>query len=111
MAKRRRMDPNRFQQQDAQGLFSLDPIRRNLLKWGLIAGAAGGIFMIQQQVVWQIIGVFTAVFISNYHISRAARHIPRWHAAVLSFIGMAVAMFAVLIAGSAIMAAYMVEGG
>jgi len=106
------MNPNRFKQQENATLFTLsDPIRRNVLIWGLIAGAAGGFFMLQQQVLWQIIGVFTAVFISNYHITRAARRIPRWHAAVLSFIGMAVAMFSVLIVGSAIIATYMVNTG
>lgn len=111
MAKRRRIDPNRFQKQDEQKLFALDPIRRDVILWGLIAGAAGGFFMLQPQIVWQIVGVFTAVFISNYRISRAARRIPRWHAAVLSFIGMAIAMFSMLIIGSAIGAFYQTGGG
>ena len=104
MAKRRKIDPNRFQKENEAGLFSFDPIRRNVFKWGLIAGAAGGFFMVQPQIIWQIVGVFAAVFISNYNISKAARRIPRWHAAVISFIGMALAMFGVIIIGSIIIA-------
>lgn len=75
-----------------------------------MAGAAGGFFMVQPQLVWQIIGVFTAVLIANYSISNAARRIPRWHAAIISFIGMSLAMFGVIIVGSIIIAARS-EGG
>ncbi len=105
MAKKRKNDPNRFKTSKPQGLFSFDPIRRNVFIWGLVAGAVGGFFIIQQQVIWQIAGVLSSVFIANYHITQAARRIPRWQAAVISFIGMALAMFTLIIVGSLIIAA------
>lgn len=94
--KKRRLDPNRFQQQDDNGLFSFDPIRRNTFKWGLVAGAVGGLLMVQAGMIWQILGVFAVVFISNYHIAQAAKRIPRWHATVISLAGAMIAMFFVI---------------
>lgn len=100
--KRSKLDPNRFQQQDDGRLFSFDPIRRDLFKWGLIAGAAGGLFMMRPEILWQIVGVAAVVFISNYHINKASRRIPRWHATIIAFIGVFIAMFGVIIAGTII---------
>lgn len=110
MAKKQKVNPNRFQKQDQQSLFSFDPQRRYVLKWGAIAGAVGGVFMLQQGLLWQIVGVFAIVFISNYHISRAARRIPRWHAAIFSFVGMLAAFLVITMAGTAILA-YLGPGG
>ena len=107
MAKRRRqkLNPNRFQKQDDQGLFSFDPVRREVFRWGLLAGATGGFFMLwQNSLWWPIVGVFAVVLISNYHIGKAARQIPRWHATIISFIGVFIAMFGVIILGSVILA-------
>lgn len=111
MAKKRKVDPNRFQKQDQQSLFSFDPARRYVLKWGGIAGAVGGVFMLQQGLLWQIVGVFAIVFISNYHISRAARRIPRWHAAIFSFVGMMIAFLVITMAGTAMLAYLGPDGG
>ena len=103
MAKRRKLNQNRFQKEPEQGLFSFDPIRKNLLKWGAIAGGAGGLLMIHPSIFWQIAGVLVVVMVSNYHINKAARRIPRWHAVVTSFAGVIVAMFSVIIAGTIIL--------
>jgi hypothetical protein len=110
LTKKRKSGPNRFQQQDSSSLFSFDPIRRDLLKWGAISGASGGFLMIQPGVVWQIIGVFIIVFVANYHISKAAGRIPRWQATVISFLGVLVAMFGVIIIGTIILAYYQPGG-
>ncbi|MCB0193143.1 MAG: hypothetical protein KDJ65_14460 [Anaerolineae bacterium] len=97
MAKRqRKLDPNRFQKQDNQGLLSFDPVRRNTFKWGLIAGAVGGLLMVQVGIIWQILGVMAVVFISNYHIAQATKRIPRWHATIISLVGAMIAMFGVI---------------
>jgi len=103
VAKRRKLDPSRFKKKEEQRFFSFDPVRRNLLKWGALAGGVGGLFMIQEGVVWQIVGVFAVVFISNYYVNRAARHIPRWQAVVYSFMGVIVAMFSVIIFGTIVL--------
>lgn len=104
MAKRRKLDPNRFKKEDENGVFSFDPIRRDLFKWGLIAGGLGGALMLNPGIVWQILGIVAVVFISNHHINKAARRIPRWHAAVMSFLGVMLAMFGVIFLGSMIIA-------
>jgi hypothetical protein len=104
MAKKRKLNPNRFQQQDTKGLFSFDPIRRNVLQWGAVAGAAGGLLMIQPQLVWQILGVLIVVLLANYHISKAAQLIPRWQATVISFVGVTIAMFGAIMLGTLVMA-------
>ena len=104
------MDPNRFKKQDDKGLFSFDPVRRNLFKWGIIAGAAGGLFMLWQDWIWQIVGVFTVVLISNHHINKAAQRIPRWHATIISFLGVMVALFSVIAIGN-LLTAYLQSGG
>ena len=103
MAKKRPLNQNRFQKESEQKLFSLDATRRNLLKWGAIAGGLGGFFMIQPAIVWQIVGVFIVVLVSNYHINRAAQRIPRWHAVVTSFAGVIVSMFSVIVIGTIIL--------
>jgi hypothetical protein len=104
LSKRRRLDPKRFQQKDDdKGLFSFDPIRRYVFRWGLIAGAAGGIFMIRSEFFWQLIGVFAVVFISNYHINKASQRIPRWHATIVSFIGVVIGMFGIILLGSVVL--------
>jgi uncharacterized membrane protein len=110
MAKKRRLDPNRFKKQDDNGLFSFDPIRRNLFKWGIIAGAAGGFFMLWQDWIWQIVGVFTVVLISNHHINKAAKRIPRWHATIVSFLAVMVTLFVVIALGN-LMMTYLTTGG
>ncbi len=121
MAKRRRaksqkkdnkkLNPNRFQKLDDKNLFSFDPIRRDVFKWGMVAGATGGIFMIRSdQIFWPIIGVAAVVFISNYHINKASQRIPRLHATVMSFLGVLIAMFGVIIVGTIILA-YLEAGG
>lgn len=104
MAKKRKLNPNRFQKQAEGGLFSFDPVRRQVLLWGLLAGALGAFFMIQAQLWWQIVGVFIVVFVSNYHINRAARLIPRWQATVLSFAGALVAIMVVSVVGTLVLA-------
>jgi hypothetical protein len=101
--KRRKINPNRFQTKDDKGIFSFDPIRRDVFKWGLVAGAVGGFFMLRPEIFWQIIGVFAVVFISNYHIAKAARRIPRWHATIVSFLGVIIALFGVIILGTIIL--------
>lgn len=113
MAKKRRrpkLDPNRFVKQDDKSLFSFDPLRRQTFMWGAVAGATGGFFMLRPEIVWQIVGVAAVVFISNYHISKAAQRIPRWHATIISFLGVIVAMFGVIIIGT-IVFAYVDAGG
>lgn len=110
MAKKRKLDPNRFQQQDQSGLFSFDPVRRQALLWGLIAGAIGAFLMIQMQVWWQIMGVLVVVFVSNYHINRAARRIPRWQATVLSFAGVLVALMVVTVVGTLVLVYFQGNG-
>jgi hypothetical protein len=85
-------------------------MRRYTFKWGLIAGAAGGLFMIRPELFWQIVGIAAVVFISNYHINKAARYIPRWHATVISFLGVLLGMFSIIIAGSIILF-YIQQGG
>jgi hypothetical protein len=102
--KRRKIDPNRFLKKDDKGVFSFDPVRRDVFKWGVFAGAVGGFLMLRPEIFWQIIGVFAVVFISNYHIAKASRRIPRWHATVVSFLGVMIAMFGVIILGTIILA-------
>jgi hypothetical protein len=111
MAKRRKLNPKRFQKKNDQGLFSFDPIRRNLMKWGAFAGIAGGFLILFDGVVWQIVGVFTVVIVVNYHISKASRGIPRLHATVNSFIGVVVGLFGVILLGTLILTFYRSAGG
>lgn len=111
MAKKRKINPNRFRQQDEKSLFAFDPTRQQVLKWGAIAGALGGLLMLQQSLLWQIAGVFVVVLVSNHHISRASQRIPRWQATVLSFIGVTVAIFGVVIVGTVITAYFRPAGG
>lgn len=112
MAKRRKkLDPNRFQKQDGLGLFSFNPIRRDCIKWGAVAGAAGGAAMLFQSLLGQIAGIMLIVFISNHGISKASRLIPRWQATVLSFIGVMLALFSVIIVGTILISFYSVSGG
>lgn len=66
--------------------------------------------MLRSEFVWQLIGVFAVVFISNYHINKAAQRIPRWHATIVSFIGVLIGMFGVILLGSVIMV-YLQTGG
>jgi uncharacterized membrane protein len=111
LTKKRKSDLNRFQQPENNSLFSLNSAQRNVMKWGAISGVCGGFLMIQPQVLWQIIGVFIVVFVSNYHISKAARDIPRWQATVITIISVLTAMFGVIIIGAIIMANFQpVEG-
>jgi hypothetical protein len=101
VAKRKRRQPNPFEQQEDKGLFSFDPARRYALKWGLIAGLAGGIFMIQPEAYfWQLVGVVIVILISNYHIGRASQWIPRWHATIMTMLGAALGMFGIIIVGT-----------
>lgn len=104
MAKRRKLDPNRFKTEDQNGMFSFDPIRRGLFKWGLIAGGLGGALMLNPSIFWQIMGVLVVVSISNHHINKAARRIPRWHAVINSFLGVMLGMFGMILLGSMIIA-------
>lgn len=110
MAKKRKLDPNRFQQQDQGGLFSFDAARRQVLLWGLAAGGVGAFLMIQAQLWWQILGVLVVVFVSNYQINRAARHMPRWQATVLSFAGVLVALMVVTVVGTLVLVYFQGNG-
>ena len=104
MARKRRQNPNRFQKQDDKSLFSFDPLRRTALMWGLVAGVVGGLCMLRPEFFWQIVGVFLVVGVSNYHISRASRHMPRLHVTIWTFAGVMVAMFSVIMVGTIILA-------
>ena len=110
MAKRKKLNPNRFKQSDDKGLFSFDPLRRQVFIWGLVAGASGGVCMLRPEFFWQIVGLFLVVIISNYHINKASRQIPRLHATVWSFAGVLLAMFGVIITGTIIIA-FLQAGG
>jgi len=81
-------------------------MRRALFRQGIVAGAAGGFFMIFEQVIWQIIGALIVVVIANYYISRAARHMPRLHATVFGFAGVALGMFGMIIIGTIVITYY-----
>jgi hypothetical protein len=81
------------------------------MKWGAIAGFGGGFLMIQPQVIWQIMGVFVTVFLANYHISKAVRHIPLWQAIVIAGIGVLTAMFGVIVIGTIVIAYLQSAGG
>jgi len=106
-----KLDPNRFQKQDDNSLFSFDPIRRDTFKWGLFAGGTGGLFMLSTDtIIWPIVGVAFVVFVTNYHINKAARSIPRLHATVMSFLGVMVAMFGVIVIGTVVIA-FLQAGG
>jgi hypothetical protein len=105
LAKRRKLNPNRFQKKPAeQRFFSFDPVRKNLFRWGLVAGAAGGPFLVQPGLVWQIVGFVVIFLISNYHVNRAAQRIPRWHAVFFSLAGAMLAMFVIVTIGSILIA-------
>ena len=104
MAKRKRnLNPNRFQKQDDKGLFSFDEIRKDLFKWGLVAGGTGGVFFIQSGFIWQIVGFLAIFFITSRQIEKAARRVPRWHAVFYCLIGTMAAMFVVIIIGNLIL--------
>jgi hypothetical protein len=109
LAKRRRHHPNKFQQEEEQGLFSFGPVRKHVFKWGLIAGAIGGIFMIRPDFISQVIGVLVVVIVSNYHINKATQYISRWPATIASFLGVLIGMFGVIIIGTIILAYFGVE--
>jgi hypothetical protein len=111
VSKKKKTNPNRFQKLDDQRLFAFDPIRRSVFTWGLIAGAIGGLFIVQANLLWQFVGVFSVVFISNHHITKASRRIPRWHATILSFVGVTLAIFSVILVGSVVIAYYRTAGG
>ncbi len=100
MTKKRKLNPKRFQTPADQKFFTFDKIRINLFLWGMVAGAFGGFFALKSGFVWQVAGIFAMVFISNYHINKAARQIPRWHAAVFSFVGLMLALLTVAILGA-----------
>jgi hypothetical protein len=78
--------------------------RKNLFRWGLVAGAAGGPFLVQPGLVWQIVGFVVIFLISNYHVNRAAQRIPRWHAVFFSLAGAMLAMFVIVTIGSILIA-------
>lgn len=71
-----------------------------------MAGAAGGFFMIFEQVIWQIIGVLIVVVVANYYISKAAQHMPRLYATVFGFAGVALGMFGMIIIGTIVITYY-----
>ncbi len=108
----KKLSQTRFQKQDDKGLFSFDAIRKDVFKWGIIAGAIGGFFMVGQQdtYIWPIVGVMSVVLISNYHINKASQRIPRWHATFWAFLGVMITMFGVILIGSVIVA-YLQVGG
>lgn len=60
--------------------------------------------MLIENLLSQIAGVVIVVLVSNYHINRAAQRIPRWHATIVAFIGVMVAMFGVIIVGTIVLA-------
>ncbi len=107
----KKLNPNRFQKQDEQGLFSFDPIRRDILKWGLIAGAIGGLFIIQPPLWSKILGTFIVVVIANYHTRKATRRIAPWQAIILTYIGVFIAMVSMAAIGSVILSFLQTGGG
>jgi hypothetical protein len=111
VAKRRRRE-HPFKQQEEKGLFSFDPARRYTFKWGLVAGLAGGIFMLRpDSLLSQLIGVAVVILISNYHISRAVQWIPRWHATIITMLGAAIGMFGMIIVGTLVLAYLQARSG
>lgn len=110
MAKKKHtLDPNRFQKKGEQRFLALDPTRKELLKWGIVAGVVGGFFLIQNGFIWQILGFLAIFFISSFQIDKAARRIPRWHAVLFSLFGTMPAMLLVIIIGNLILA-YLGDG-
>ncbi len=103
MAKRRRSNSNRFKQPPSQKFLSFDPIRQNLFKVGLVAGALGGLFFIPNTLFWQVIGFLIIFFISNYYVNKAAQLIPRWHAIIFSLVGAMLAMMVVITIGTIVL--------
>lgn len=67
--------------------------------------------MIQEQIAWQIVGLFVVLFVGNYHVAKAARYIPRWQAALVSFIGVIIALVGVIIISALVLASYGSAGG
>ena len=59
--------------------------------------------MILPELFWQIVGVFAVVFISNHHINKASQRIPRWQATIVSFMGVLIGMFGIIIIGSIVL--------
>jgi uncharacterized membrane protein len=106
MTKKRKQNPNRFQKTTDQKFFTFDKIRINLFLWGMVAGAIGGFFALKSGFAWQVAGIFAMVFISNYHINKAAQQIPRWHAALYSFFGLMLALLTVAILGALAISRY-----
>jgi|JFJP01.1.fsa_nt_gi hypothetical protein len=108
--KQSKLDPNRFKKEaqlDKLGMFSFDPIRRELFIKGLLVGASGSFFMLRPEFLWQMIGMGMVVMISNYHIQQGAQRISRWHAIVMTFTGLMLGMFAVLTIGNIAVAFYL----
>ena len=66
--------------------------------------------MLQQNFVWQIVGVVIVVLVSNYRISNASRRIPRWHATIFSFAGVMVAIIIVILVGTVVLAYFRPNG-
>ncbi len=115
MTKRHKLNPNRFtpsgQKLDDKGLFSFDPIRRDLFKWGMLAGAVGGFLMLRPEMLLQIAGVFLIVFIANFQINKAADTMPRWQATVISLAGAMLAIVLIVVIGVLINAFLRAGGG
>lgn len=65
----------------------------------------------QDSILWSIVGVAIVVFVSNYHISRASHKIPRIHATVMSFLGVFIGMFGMIIVGTIALAFFQTGGG
>jgi hypothetical protein len=116
--KRHKIDPNRFKKSkprqvptDNKGMFAFDPIRRDVMMWGFIAGAAGGAVLLIEQLFAQIAGVFIVVLVSNYRINHAAKQISRWHATINSFIGVTAGLILAIAVGTVVISIISARGG
>jgi hypothetical protein len=116
--KRPKVDPNRFKQSkpkpaptDNKGMFAFDPVRRNVMMWGFIVGAAGGAVLLIEQLFAQIAGVFIIILVSNYHINQASQQISRWHATINSFIGLTTGLILSIAVGTIVISILSARGG
>jgi hypothetical protein len=116
--KRPKVDPNRFKQSkrtpaptDNKGMFAFDPIRRDVMLWGFMAGAAGGAVLLIEHLFAQIAGVFIVVLVSNYRINQASQQISRWHATINSFIGVTAGLILAIGVGTVVISILSARGG
>jgi hypothetical protein len=114
--KQAKLDPNRFKKEmkieiDDLGMFSFDPIRQELFKWGLVSGIMGSLFTIRPELWAKVFGIIIIVVVCNYHIAKASHRIPRWHAVVVTFIGLLASIPIVMIVNAVTKTALVLYGG